>query len=114
MLELLKTHMPKKKILDSFFTAYLKKKLSKWNTELNIKGNIKILEETQENLFVNILSPEGLSIFRKIDKVAFIKIKNVCCTKDTVRDWKDRTDMEKILANEVPDKRPESGVIMNS
>lgn len=42
--------MPKKKILDSFFTAYLKKKLSKWNTELNIKGNIKILEETQENL----------------------------------------------------------------
>lgn len=86
VLELLKTHMPKKKILDSFFTAYLKKKLSKWNTELNIKGNIKILEETQENLFVNILSPEGLSIFRKIDKVAFIKIKNFCCTKDTVRD----------------------------
>lgn len=29
VLELLKTHMPKKKILDSFFTAYLKKKTLK-------------------------------------------------------------------------------------
>ena len=50
-------------------------------------------------------APEAKSEKERIDELDFLKIKNFCCVKDTVkRIRRQNTDWEKIFAKDRPDK----------
>ena len=80
--------------LDSYLTPYAKIN-SKWVKDLNVRAKtIKVLEE--ENLGINFcdlgldngfrdMTPKAQTTKEKISKLDFIKIKNFCASKDTIK-----------------------------
>ena len=99
--------------LEHFLTPYTKIN-SKWIKYLNVRPEtIKLLEESIDKTLSNINHskifydppPRILEIKAKINKWDFMKLKNFCTTKETLRKVKRQpSKWEKIIANEATDK----------
>ena len=111
VLEQLYIHPHAKKLNLGKKLTFFTKINSKWITDLNVKcRTVKCLEEiTAGNLCDLGLGEEFLDMTPKvqfmnknIQKMSFIKIKNVCSAKDTVKKMKrPSTDRLKISANRI-------------
>ena len=76
----------------------------------------KIIKPLEENAGENIcdvewgkyfldMIPKTQSFMEKIDELYYIKIKNLCASKETIKKMKtEATDQEKIYANHICDK----------
>src|SRR5574340_1235909 len=99
--------------LGHFLTWYTKIN-SKWIKDLNIRQEtIKLLEENRGKTLSDINHsrilydppPRILEIKAKINKWDLIKLKSFCTTKETISKVKrQRSEWEKIIANEATDK----------
>ena len=100
-----------KKSLDTDLTPFTKIN-SKWIIDLNIRcKTVKLLEDNiGENLDElgyanNFLNTKAQSMKEMIDKLDFIKIKNFCSIKDSVKRMRRQaTDWVKIFAKDISDK----------
>jgi len=92
----------------------IKKKSSKWITDLNVRSDtIKLLEENigrtlsdinHSKIFFNP-SPRIMDIKAKINKRNLLKFKSFCKAKETINKTKRQPrDWEKIFANDMTDK----------
>lgn len=74
---------------------------SKWIMDLNLKHKIGKLLQKGKHLGYNMKS---MIHIRKIDKLDFIKIKNICCAQKSVKSKRQAEDWENTFADQIANK----------